>query len=1101
MTDVLRGIDAAQRDEDVARTIRLEPDPSVLRAIGRGHSFESAAADLIDNSIDFGASQIVVQLMVAQGFLRRVRIIDDAVGMSFSQLNDAMTLGKRRKYGKTDLGHFGMGLKSASMSQGRILTVFTRCGFEPMHAMRMKRDDAGGGFDVEVLTESAAWHGSQLGSRPGIDTTGTVVEWSALDNTSSAALPSARQAWLDQTITRLRGELGLIFHRLLTERSARIEVEVFDLEYEEAGAPRTVEAVDPFDFHISGRSGYPLAIAANLPSGGEVIADCHILPPNSQSAAARLLGRSRIDGQGFYIYRNSRLLQAGGWLGLLDDKRADFQLARIAIDLDEAALAAVAINPEKRGVVLRPDFVNALESAIDGEHGTGFRAYLDAARDTLRTANARRLGPKPLTALAGGLPDAVRAAVNEVVGIRPDVIPARIRWRVLEEDRLFRFDHLARTVWMNAGYRSALAGADALALAIYLLVEQHFAKERPQQSTIDQIETWQRALALTLLAEIGVSAFDPVAGETDDDELDLFGEQEPDASTAPEAPPSSPSASSPTSPSPASVARSMAERQARDAAIELERAARREDEERAREERRSRDAARGQLTDAGERMEILAALPSIEDPLTYLRRDLDRYPLLNAEDEVRLAKQIEAGLIAGERLEQRGDDLVDRPLAMELRRVVEDGRAARDHFIGSNMRLVFSIAGRYQSQGLEFADLVQEGSAGLIRAVEKFDFMQGNKFSTYATWWIRQAVTRAIADRGATIRVPVHMVEQIRRLQTVARQIETELGRAASDAELIQRLEIDRSDLKSIRAAIHSYASLDSELGEEITLGDLLVDDTAVDPLESLESAEFVGRLEDALDQLGERPSTVLRLRYGIDGEAPLTLDQIGDRMNVTRERIRQIEKKALDALREEPRAARLRDYLGLELDRIGVRTLDALQPPFVAGRGAGGTPRVVIPAGKMRDDGVPGSLNVPGSADPVILTPPTPRQRERPNAEQGSARDILQRYRSGSTVTAIAAAVELDPRAVAITLAGNLFDVGDDVDDAAMAARHGLPWDPTERERVLVAYRSGSTIDRIAADHARTRLAIAWSLLDNPKRPVHVTKAHMKNARASELR
>lgn len=1076
---------------DFARVVRLDPDPSVLSAIGRGHSLTSAIADLVDNSIDAGAERIGIRFMVRSGFVESIRLSDDGIGMSSDQLMGAMTLGRRRDYGLGALGHFGIGLKAASMSQARRLQVYTNCGYEAIQGARMLRNDAGGKFEIDVLTDAAAWEGYHLGTHRGIDSTGTVIEWSLLDGVSVAAVPSARQKWLDGVITGLRGELGLTFHRLIAEGALRIEIDEFDLDYDESGAPRTVAPIDPFDFHHSGRTGYPKRISAELPDGTPIHAVCHVLPPNSSGPAARLLGKPRLDWQGLYVYRNNRLLQAGAWLSLLADHRPEWQLARVAIDLDEAALDAVAINPEKRGVVLRPDFVQALEVAGSVD-GTTFRTFLDDARDTLQAANVRRTGPKPITALSEGLTDVACEAVHEILGARDDTRPAAIRWRTLEEDRLFAFDHAGRTLWMNAGYRMALAAADGFALSIYLLLEGHFAKERPQQGTLDQIEASQRALALTTIAALGASVFDPIGAETEDSgALDVFANT-PNNDAQPML----------GGPSPVDVGRIVAARREREAEIDAAQEAARVAEADARTARYARDAARGELSDAGERLELLAGVHGASDDLIAdLRSKLDAYPLLTAEDEVDLARQVEAGLFARERLDTM--NLTERrsTLGRELKLVSAHGVKAFDRFAASNVRLVFSLAGKYVNRGVDYPDLVQEGLLGLIRAIEKFDFTKGFKFSTYATWWVRQAISRALADTGSLIRIPVHMVEQHNKLRSSARQFETEHGREPSTAELAATAGIPTDEAAAALRFVYQFASLDKDISDgeaSATLADVLVDEDAVEPLDMVIAAELVAALDETLNRLDDRASGTIRMRFGLGGEPQRTLDQIGDAYDVTRERIRQIEKKTMERLRANPAVeARLGGYTTLEFDRIGLHALE----PFVLGPRTPSLERVhlqSVGAGSAVVAPQTRQAHVPHDTQADALEPPAPDSVEMQAIESGSDAHLVDLYRGGASLAMIESEAELDSRAVMTRLCVLLLGLTGEIDDELLAPRQGLPWEPSERERVLTSYRNGVAVARIAADHGRTPLAVGWQLLDSPRRPVQVPRKLLRELRRS---
>ena len=292
----------------------------------------------------------------------------------------------------------------------------------------------------------------------------------------------------------------------------------------------------------------------------------------------------------------------------------------------------------------------------------------------------------------------------------------------------------------------------------------------------------------------------------------------------------------------------------------------------------------------------------------YLR-EIGRVPLLTAEDEVELAKAIEAGLFAEEKL--GGGIPMLGAIYGDLELLVGEGVKSKQRLIEANLRLVVSIAKRYIGRGLVFLDLIQEGNLGLIRAVEKFDYTRGYKFSTYATWWIRQAITRAIADQARTIRVPVHMVETINKLARVQRQLHQELGREASPEEVAAEMGLEQERVAEIQRIAQEPVSLQSPIGEEESdLGDFIEDADAVVPIEAAAFIMLQDQLERVLDQLAEREQRIIQLRFGLTDGHPRTLEEVGREFGVTRERIRQIESKTLAKLRHPSRAQMLREYL-----------------------------------------------------------------------------------------------------------------------------------------------------------------------------------------------
>jgi RNA polymerase primary sigma factor len=293
----------------------------------------------------------------------------------------------------------------------------------------------------------------------------------------------------------------------------------------------------------------------------------------------------------------------------------------------------------------------------------------------------------------------------------------------------------------------------------------------------------------------------------------------------------------------------------------------------------------------------------------YLR-EIGRVPLLTAHDEVELAKSIEAGLFAEEKLQ--GEFPVLDAHRAELGELAADGLRAKQRLIEANLRLVVSIAKRYIGRGLVFLDLIQEGNLGLIRAVEKFDYTKGYKFSTYATWWIRQAITRAIADQARTIRIPVHMVETINKMARVQRQLHQDLGREATPEEIAAEMDLTPDRVAEIQRIAQEPVSLQSPIGEEDSdLGDFIEDADAVVPIEAAAFIMLQDQLEQILDTLSPREQKIIQLRFGLMDGHPRTLEEVGREFGVTRERIRQIESKTLAKLRHPSRAQMLREYLG----------------------------------------------------------------------------------------------------------------------------------------------------------------------------------------------
>jgi len=307
--------------------------------------------------------------------------------------------------------------------------------------------------------------------------------------------------------------------------------------------------------------------------------------------------------------------------------------------------------------------------------------------------------------------------------------------------------------------------------------------------------------------------------------------------------------------------------------------------------------------------EPVAQAAPTSDPVRLYLKEIGKVPLLTADLEVALAKAVEAGLFAAEKLREPG---LPQALRRDLELVQLEGVLAKRHLVEANLRLVVSIAKRYVGRGMLFLDLIQEGNLGLIRAVEKFDYTKGFKFSTYATWWIRQAITRAIADQARTIRIPVHMVETINKVVRLQRQLLQDLGREPTPEELSAQLDLSPAKVRDILKLAQEPVSLDTPIGEadDSHLGDFIEDSDAVVPGEAASLLLLKEQLAQVLHELGEREQRVIELRYGLADGRARTLEEVGQEFGVTRERIRQIESKTLLKLRHPSRAAKLRDYL-----------------------------------------------------------------------------------------------------------------------------------------------------------------------------------------------
>ena len=316
------------------------------------------------------------------------------------------------------------------------------------------------------------------------------------------------------------------------------------------------------------------------------------------------------------------------------------------------------------------------------------------------------------------------------------------------------------------------------------------------------------------------------------------------------------------------------------------------------------------VDDTDEPVQTVTVAGATADPVKDYLKQIGKVALLNAEQEVELAKRIEAGLFAEEMLAETKK--LDKKTRMDLEWIATDGRRAKNHLLEANLRLVVSLAKRYTGRGMLFLDLIQEGNLGLIRAVEKFDYTKGYKFSTYATWWIRQAITRAMADQARTIRIPVHMVEVINKLARVQRQMLQDLGREPTPEELARELDMTPEKVVEVQKYGREPISLHTPLGEEgdSEFGDLIEDSEAIVPSDAVSFTLLQEQLESVLETLSDREAGVVRMRFGLTDGQPKTLDEIGKVYGVTRERIRQIESKTMSKLRHPSRSQVLRDYL-----------------------------------------------------------------------------------------------------------------------------------------------------------------------------------------------
>lgn len=857
-------------------TVALAPDASILGAIGRGHTLASALADLIDNSIDAGASRVSIRFVTQNALVRSVRIRDDGCGMTAAQLERAMTLGGGSEHSGSDLGHFRVGLKAASLSQARILTVFSTTGFSPAAGMRLDRAQSGPQIRAQVIDPGAA---ASVLQKRGLDAdSGTVVEWSGLESVSEASTYNARRSWFEAMIVQLRDALGLTFHRMIADGRIRIELDELDENSNESGAPRLVKPIDPFAFEQWGATGYPKTLHAELAGSGRLTMTCYVLPPAVDGPNVKMLGQPRGAWQGLFVYRNDRLLHSGGWLQLHPDGGVDTQLARAVIELTPDVQDAVAMNAEKRGVVLRPSAMQALDRARTD--GFSLKAYFDDAQEVWRRGQERELRARPFAGVGDGAPSVLASLVQKTLGVRDDAATISFDWVDLAPLQLYSFDPTSGIVRLNSQHRAELEAdvsrLELLKTSVYFLLEPHAGKERLASHTRKRLDVAHAALASVAIRSHSAA----VSGDT------AHGPAE-------------------------SAAQNLAD-------AEPDRSSQDDDDDDHDDDFALVESVLVHTRDPYEPLEdpALANVHIDEDVLKDLLRRIRDYPLLSAYEEVELAREMEVGVLARDRLARLAREERITQFGLDLQWLARDGDRAMDRMVGSNLRLVLHLARAYQHRGLDLADLVQEGIAGLIHAAHKFDRYQGTKFSTYATWWVRQGITRALADQGRTIRFPVHVVEKLPALTEAWHATSgPTTNRLVAVADLLgESVSMIRAVTNNLRAPVSLETARQANTVENrlewVPISSELTDIEEVVPHDVVTRAMFHSQLESMLDSLSERESGVVRMRFGIGAIAPMTLDAIGDAYGVTRERIRQIEGKVMEKLRHPDRSNSLRPYL-----------------------------------------------------------------------------------------------------------------------------------------------------------------------------------------------
>jgi hypothetical protein len=484
-------------------TVELPPEPRSMEALGRNHAFETAIADLIDNSIDAGATNTLIRFVRRGDRLIGMLVVDDGSGMNEKQLNVAMTIGGRRKYGPNDLGRFGLGLKAASFSQAKSLTVVSRaarsqaCG-RRWHIGRAKT------FLCDVV--EAEFAETLLARDWGLpkSRTGTVVRWDEVTGFPSVTDPSVIDRFLMSTITKLRQHLGLVFHRLIEGGLTHIYIDVEDVQDGGTSLRYEVEPLDPFNYLRSGRLGYPATLKAR--TGHDVTLHCHVWPGRSSVPEFDLPG-GPLERQGFYFYLRDRLIQSGGWNGIQHPERW-LNLARVAVDVDGDIEGVFVVKPEKTGIEPGPEFPALVRSARNGK-GTTFASYLKDAEVAYREARKRRSQRRAVFPPGKGFDPKLKNAIATELRQLDGENSVDLRWRRFPGWEFFEIDRDEHVVWLNERYRTELLGnrrgslndLPVVKALLYLLVEDVFHGQYLGSRDKDNIELWQSILTSAALAE------------------------------------------------------------------------------------------------------------------------------------------------------------------------------------------------------------------------------------------------------------------------------------------------------------------------------------------------------------------------------------------------------------------------------------------------------------------------------------------------------------------------------------------------------------------------------------------------------------------------
>jgi hypothetical protein len=489
---------------DVIERIKLAPDAGLVKSLGANHTLESAIADLVDNSIDAGASRVSIRLLTRNERLTQVEVLDNGKGMDAAAANAAMTIGHQREYVDGDLGHFGMGLKAASFGHSDVLTMWsTQYGAMPV-GRRIRRADFSKDFTCEVLSaDVAAEHAADrqiiLGSLEG-----TSIVWTDVRNAYRGRNPDEARSWLSTRNEALRSHLGVTFHRLLADKRLQIDVLIDELGEALPGPGIPVMPIDPFGYATSGHPEYPKDLVAKA-NKTRVKLTCHVWPAKSDVTGFRIGTKSGEQFQGFYIYRHDRLLQIGGWSHTATPSAAR-QLARVVLEDTGAIGPFVTMNPEKNGLKFEPVFHDAINKA-EAADGTTFLAFLQNAESIYTDSNKRTRQRKPVIRPDKGVAPAVRARIaTELSFIDGDAL--NIKWKRMPADEFLDVDHPDKTLWLNSRYRplfapngGSLNDAPVVKALAFLLTHHVFEGQHLGSRDKDEIALWKSVLGAAAAVE------------------------------------------------------------------------------------------------------------------------------------------------------------------------------------------------------------------------------------------------------------------------------------------------------------------------------------------------------------------------------------------------------------------------------------------------------------------------------------------------------------------------------------------------------------------------------------------------------------------------